>query len=68
MEFATRQEADLRSKEKRDTMRQLVYDNLNKKDLALYNAHQEAKRGIRDSLHKTLKSETALQMEQLKQH
>eukprot|EP00972_Heterocapsa_arctica_P001637 234399-Heterocapsa_arctica.AAC.1 len=59
MDFAARQAAELRTKEKRESMRQRVYDDLNTKDLALYMAHEEAKRGIRDSLN----IEGALQME-----
>eukprot|EP00972_Heterocapsa_arctica_P071277 10528054-Heterocapsa_arctica.AAC.2 len=45
-------------------MRQRVYDDLNTKDLALYMAREEAKRGIRDSL----SIEVAHQMKLLKQH
>ncbi len=64
MEFAARQEAEFRSKEKRDNMKKLVSDDLDKQGLALYNAHEENKRVIRVQLQRAAE----LQMEQLKQH
>ncbi len=45
-------------------MKKLVYDDLDKQDLASFNAQEETKRGIREHLQR----EEELQMEQLKQH
>eukprot|EP00972_Heterocapsa_arctica_P107235 15797122-Heterocapsa_arctica.AAC.1 len=64
MEIAARQAIELQTKEKRESMRQRVLDDLNTKDLALYTTQEEVKRGMRDALN----IEAARQMEQLKKH
>jgi hypothetical protein len=64
IELALKQEAEFNTKKKRDAMKKLVSDDLDKGDLALYNAQELAKQSIRDRLQRA----TELQMEQLKQH